>query len=244
VAINDSGEVVGSSDTKAGSSSFLFNASDQKMAALSPTIGALGINDSGQIAGLCNDLPAAPELFACVASSNGTITELGDSLPPAFGNSPFECLEAVAINNNGQALAYCSGPGIPEDGAVVWTNGTPTVPCTFSTDAHPTAMNNNGQVVGTVYTSTGGEDGWLCSNGTLTDLGPSLFPAAINDSGVIVGGPLIDSGGTVQNLNTLIPAGSPYQIDSATGINDNGQIVANAEDTATGQTHALLLTPR
>jgi probable HAF family extracellular repeat protein len=35
----------------------------------------------------------------------------------------------------------------------------------------------------------------------------------------------------------------PYQIESATGINDNGQIVANAEDTATGQTHALLLTP-
>jgi len=47
----------------------------------------------------------------------------------------------------------------------------------------------------------------------------------------------------LQNLNTLIPAGSGYQIQSATGINDNGQIVANATDTATGQTHALLLNP-
>ena len=47
----------------------------------------------------------------------------------------------------------------------------------------------------------------------------------------------------MQNLNNLIPPGSPYQIQSATGINDNGQIVANAEDTATGQQHALLLTP-
>jgi probable HAF family extracellular repeat protein len=71
-----------------------------------------------------------------------------------------------------------------------------------------------------------------------------LHPAAINDGGVIVGGQFVDSGGTVQNLNNLIPAGSSFQIDSATGINDNGQIVANAEDTATGQTHALLLTPR
>ena len=243
VAINDSGQVVGSSDTKTGSSSFLFNASDQNLTALSSTIGALGINDSGQIAGLCNDRPAAPELYACVASSNGIITELGEAVPPAFGNPPYECLEAVAINNNGQALAYCSGPGVPEDGAVVWTNATPAVACTFSTDAHPTALNNNGQVVGYVYTSTGGTDGWLCSNGTLTDLGSGFFPAAINDTGVFVGGPFLDSGGTVQNLNTLIPAGSGYQIQSATGINDNGQVVANATDTATGQTHALLLTP-
>jgi probable HAF family extracellular repeat protein len=47
----------------------------------------------------------------------------------------------------------------------------------------------------------------------------------------------------VQNLNNLIPAGSGYQIQNATAINDNGQIVANATNTATGQTHALLLTP-
>jgi uncharacterized membrane protein len=42
--------------------------------------------------------------------------------------------------------------------------------------------------------------------------------------------------GTLQNLNNLIPAGSP-QISYAVAINDNGQIVA----TSGGQT--LLLTP-
>jgi probable HAF family extracellular repeat protein len=56
-------------------------------------------------------------------------------------------------------------------------------------------------------------------------------------------GQFIYSNGTLQNLNTLIPAGSGYQIQNATGINNNGQIVANAVDTATGQTHALLLNP-
>jgi probable HAF family extracellular repeat protein len=123
-----------------------------------------------------------------------------------LGHSPFECTEAVAINNNnGQALANCSGPGIPEGGAVVWTNGTPTVAGTFSTHAAGTAINNHGQVVGIVDTSTGGENGWLFSNGTTTNLGPGLLPAAINDTGVIVGGPFVDSGGTVQNLNNLIP---------------------------------------
>jgi hypothetical protein len=60
---------------------------------------------------------------------------------------------------------------------------------------------------------------------------------------VIVGGNEIYSGGTLQNLNNLIPAGSPYQINYATGINDKGQIVANAYDTATYQGHAVLLTP-
>jgi hypothetical protein len=79
----------------------------------------------------------------------------------------------------------------------------------------------------------------------MTDLGPNFSRTAVNDSGVIVGGQFVYSGGTLQNFNNLIPAGSGYQIQNATGINnnDNGQIVANADDTATGQTHALLLNP-
>ena len=50
---------------------------------------------------------------------------------------------------------------------------------------------------------------------------------------MIVGGDQIDTGGTPQNLNTLVPAGSPT-IQYATAINDNGQIVASP---------AVLLTP-
>jgi len=53
----------------------------------------------------------------------------------------------------------------------------------------------------------------------------------------------IYSGGTLQNLNNLIPAGSSYQLTDATAINDSGQIVANAYDTVTYQNHVLLLTP-
>ena len=100
------------------------------------------------------------------------------------------------------------------------------------------AINNNGQIAGTVFIEGGTTEGFLYSNGTITSLG-SFLPAAINDNGVMVGGPSIDSGGTVQNLNTLIPAGSGHQIQDATAINNNGQIVANA----TGGSGALLLTP-
>lgn len=49
--------------------------------------------------------------------------------------------------------------------------------------------------------------------------------------------------GRARELNNLIPAGSPYQLNYATAINNNGQIAINAYDTATSQTHALLLTP-
>ncbi len=58
----------------------------------------------------------------------------------------------------------------------------------------------------------------------------------------MVGGHLIDSGGTVQDLNSLIPARSGYQITYATAINDNGQIVAYASD-ATTSFAAVLLNP-
>ena len=124
------------------------------------------------------------------------------------------------------------------------------------------AINASGQVTGDSVLSTlvqvpcppqryGGpqkcfkhpDDAFVWSNGTMTDLGSNFSPAAVNDSGVIVGGQFVYNGGTLQNLNNLIPAGSGYQIQNATGINDNGQIVANATDTATNQGHALLLTP-
>jgi probable HAF family extracellular repeat protein len=50
--------------------------------------------------------------------------------------------------------------------------------------------------------------------------------------------------GKMVNLNKLVNAtGRNYLLVSATGINDNGQIVANAYDTQNGGVHAVLLTP-
>jgi hypothetical protein len=51
---------------------------------------------------------------------------------------------------------------------------------------------------------------------------------------------LIDSGGTVQDLNSLIPANSGYQITDPTAINDNGQLVASASDATTSYAAVLL----
>jgi probable HAF family extracellular repeat protein len=229
LSVNLSGEVVGPSDTKTGSSSFLWNG--KTMTDLSP-MGAYAINDSSQIAGACG----SPS-HACL-DVNGTITQLPDPSNPAITNC-----SASAINNNGQMAGTCDDTSSCLH-AVLWQNGIATDLGTFGgPQATAAAINNNGQVVGWAQTSTDADHGFLYSNGTMTDLGLNFFPAAINDNDVIIGGDQIYSGGTVQNLNNLIPAGSPYQIQSATAINNNGQIVANAYDTTTYQTHTLLLNP-
>ena len=222
LAINDSGEVVGVTQTKAGTSeSFVWNG--RTMTALAPLSQFYphGINDSGQIAGACGN-GSVP----CV-DSNGTFTALPS--PPNL-----DCTGAIAINNNGQVLGAC-GDSSGNSHGVVWTNGTPTVlPTLGGPYFAPTAINNNGDVVGFGQTSTFAQHGFLYRNGTMTDLGNNIFLYAINDSDVMVGNNQIISNGMQQDINNLIPAGSPG-INYAVGINDNGQIIA--------ETNGILLTP-
>jgi probable HAF family extracellular repeat protein len=61
-------------------------------------------------------------------------------------------------------------------------------------------------------------------------------------AGIVVE-PFIYQNGAFVDLNTLIPAGSGWQLADATAINDDGQILVDATSTANGGSHAFLLTP-
>ncbi|MFL6539655.1 MAG: choice-of-anchor tandem repeat NxxGxxAF-containing protein [Chthoniobacterales bacterium] len=80
------------------------------------------------------------------------------------------------------------------------------------------ALNSYDEVVGTTYVSTG--------SGTVNQVA------------------FVYRGGAMFNLNQLVDAtGADYQLLSATGINDVGQIVAQATRISTNETRAVLLTP-
>jgi probable HAF family extracellular repeat protein len=205
---------------------------------------ANGINDSGQVVGYWAssegqiNTGAHPWLY-----SNGTMT----SLPEPSGLTAPSC-DPGAINNSGLIIGSCATNNGGTSHAVLWQNGTVTTLGTLGglqvTDL--TGINNNGQIVGWGETSTGATHGFLDSNGTVTDLG-AFLPNGLNDNGVIIGtelngGAFIYSGGTVQDLNNLIPANSGYTITDAAAINDNGQIIAQASDATTSEA-AVLLTP-
>jgi probable HAF family extracellular repeat protein len=116
----------------------------------------------------------------------------------------------------------------------------------------PVAINNNGQIVGS---ATNGSGAALYAGGTLTYLGAvpgggSFLPCGLNNNGQVVGysepngyaSAFLYSGGTMTDLNTLIPPNSRWTLVAATAINDNGSIVGYGTN-ATGQSDAFLLNP-
>jgi probable HAF family extracellular repeat protein len=241
-AINDLGEVAGSSGTASGSSAF----TDQKgvMSAIN-TGNPAAINNSGEIAG-GGSFPVAGtpgDIFEqAFTYQNGTTTVLG-LLPGAGG----VFTDATAINNSGEVVG--SGDNSASDErAWKYQNGVMTDIGTLGgPQASATAINTSGQIVGFAQTSTDADHGFLYTGGKMTDLGLNIFPDAINGQGAIAGqgpaGAIVGTPGHFQNLNSLVPSGSGFTLTNAVGINNNGQIVAQGSNSTTGQNHAFLLTP-
>jgi probable HAF family extracellular repeat protein len=242
-AINDLGEVVGTSGTSIGSSAF----TDQSgtMTAIN-TGNPAAVNDSGEIAG-GGPFPVVNEpgdvFEQAFTYQNGQTTVLG--LLPGEGGV---FTAASAINSSGEVVG--SGDNSASDERA-WKdqNGTMTDIGTLGgPQASASAINKSGQIVGFSQTKSDADHGFLSSGGKMTDLGLNVFPNAISDLGAIVGqgqtgDAFVERAGAIQNLNTLVAAGSGFTLTDAVGINDNGQIVANGSNNTTGQTNAFLLTP-
>jgi probable HAF family extracellular repeat protein len=117
------------------------------------------------------------------------------------------------------------------------------------TNSRAIAINNSGQIVGTSDLAGGGSHAFLYESGVMRDLGSlggDSAPVAINNAGLIIGnsspsGPFLYLNGTMRSLNDLIPAGSGWRLQQASGINSSGQIVGTG--LLNGQQVGFLLTP-
>ena len=262
MAINDAGQVVGTSNSTDGMHGFLWTSANglTELGSLRATddSSAFAINQSGQIAG-------ASGSHAALWMGN-SIKDLG-----ALGGA---WSEAHGLNNSGQVVGVADTP--TGSHAFLWTDGSGmkdlgVLPGDSSSRGNH--INDHGDVVG----ASEGMEGvraslWTNSGGmrALTSLSSGGYSEAfgINNLGQVVGqsgGSLgtraaLWSGGSVVDLNDLVPDLPVGTIlTGAFSINDKGQIVAfgvsnpslNKNRQArmddhlhSGATHVYLLTPQ
>jgi uncharacterized membrane protein len=237
-AINNQGEVAGNAETAT---------TDSTCPPYDPTQGQYQV---------LQDKPVVWE--------NGHIKEL-----PTYGGDPDGF--AIAINDNGQvagASGVCStlnvinGLYLSPVHALLWDHGKVTnlgsLGGNFGNQAHN--INDRGQVVG--VSDLPGDavfHGFIWSRSTgmqdVPPLGGDTYSVAlaINDSGE-VGGVSIDStfstltafvvlDGAPTDLNTLISADSPLQLQTACSINSRGEITGLAVEKSTGEYRGYLAIP-
>lgn len=176
---------------------------------------------------------------------------------------------AWSINDSGSIVGYSNGMDFPEH-AVRW-DGSNLIDLNPTTDrsSRATAINNAGQIFGWGQSTDSNIhgitwDGLLATNTGTTglmancDLAPSICrqndkgqavdsytPTGSSLSHAIIWNGVRSYDDNYTDLNTLIDpsvAASGWVLVSATGINNNGDIVGDAVNTITGVTHAYILT--
>jgi probable HAF family extracellular repeat protein len=245
--INDYGITVGESGTRA---TMFLGGRTYQVDGHYPSA-AYAINDNDWAVGYGSHLEFS-SAFIARKFNNETLPNLGS------------CIEAqaFAINNYDVAAGYaCTSPphavtwdhrqgnfvtdlglgeatGINDFGVVVgssfnspvyWVNGTVQA---IPARGYATAINSQGWIVGT---------GWLWSDNNITPL--PISASSINNYGVIVGGNAkIWENGNTSNLQDLLTDNQGWTLQTAAGINNNGQIVGYGT-TPEGYTHAYRLDP-
>jgi probable HAF family extracellular repeat protein len=215
-----------------------------------PGVFALGINNSGDVAGWCYTLPInTPHAFL---RSGGTMTDLGvlGGVPTATDS------EAYGLNDNGRVVGW-SWDANGNTRAFLY-NGTSMQDLGTLGGSHVTAyaINNAGQIVGTSSTTNDTYPpyhAFLYSNGSMQDLGTfggsGSSAAAISQNGQIAGTvsystpsyyshAVLYSSGTVHDLGVL--GTGTYSWPS--GVNNSGQVVGTSYIDSSGTYHAFLYT--
>ena len=242
-AINNSGQIVGTSVTSDGAEhAFLYSGgsmSDLGTLSGGTMSGATAINDYGQIVGGSSVSGSAEHAFLF---SGGSMQDIGSL-------SGYQWTSAAGINDSGQivgtAFNYSSTGSQVQ--AFYYSGGTmlPVYDIFGGNASYAYSINNNGLCVGQAVTTVGYSIAYISSGAfgmsSLHSVSNSVANA-INNNGQVVGYAetnrvngiyhafLSSSSSGMEDLGTL---GSLYSFSEATAINDLGQIVGNS-DTTTG----------
>lgn len=190
-ALNDLGQVVGSSRIAGDEANHSFLYSRLPMVDLSPlnsgdvqTVGPTGINLRGQIAsGVVENGVYLPAILNSRTGSLNTLGSLGGVTSFGFNGV------ATAINNAGHAVGYSYVDDTTRH-AFVYRNGAMTDLGSFGGYSAALSINNRDVIVGFASdTSTGSSRAFINSSGTLRGIGPVTESTArdINDWGQVVG---------------------------------------------------------
>jgi probable HAF family extracellular repeat protein len=237
---------------------------------------AAGVNNHGQVVGwaengtldpTCNQAAPGKQFFQFEAAIWGPELTQMAQLPP-FPGDPDSA--ATAINDHGEVIGIsglCSNAvgGASAIHALLWEQGEPSDLGNIGGRAWntPTALNNQGEVVG--FANTSGDENaplspraFLWTSATkkmqkLPRLEQDQTSAAydINEAGEVVGvsnGPVLPRAflyrnGMIMDLNSLVVNDSPLYLLLAQGINRRGEIVGTAVDSATGLQVGFLAVP-
>src|SRR5260370_13356966 len=193
--------------------------------------GAFGINAQNQIVGQTITSVANSSVYYWQAAVWNGLSGPSVIGPPNFGST------AAAINDAGQIVGFTS------------YDPNPSNQCLADFANYGVGLNNSNPSFCEAV---------LWQNGTMQDLGTlpgggGAVALSINKKGDVVGISLVNNvfqlhaflyqNGAMIDLNNQIPANSGWILQQAVGINDNGQIIVQAQPVNGGATHALLLTP-
>ena len=236
IDVNDSGQVVGYSDTPGGAShAFLYSSGQmQDLGTLGGANSvASGINDSGQVVGYSEVSSGDRHAFLY---TGGQMKDLG-TLPGYVDSS------ASGINDSGQVVGY-SEVSSGDRHAFLYTGGQMQDLGTLGgANSVASDINDSGQVVGQSSTSSAGIHAFLYTSGQMKDLGTlpgGNYSSAtdVNDSGQVVGGAAISNDATVpmhaflytgDQMKDLGTLPGDHLGSYALGINDSGQAVGRAQ---------------
>lgn len=222
------------------------------------------VNEKGQVVGwsYSSSAPNTSCRFLVPLAIGSFIWEKDKGMTD-LGTLGGTCTLATGLNNQGTVVGNYIDDNQIEHG-FVWKRGLiHDLGASLGGDyTHAEGINDHGVIAGSAYlagNTTSHAVLWR-QIGAITDLGvlggdQCSFASAINAKTQIVGASIGDDctfdnntraflweGGSIFDLNALIPAGSPLHLQWARGINDRGEVAGSGLD-AGGNVHAFLVIP-